>query len=198
MDLAQFLQWFVTAFLGAAIVKLLDLAVARFLKRQSRKDEDISKLSLFLNDYGELVELYRFKAEASSHMVKDDAGEFVKDDDGKFIVESTVLEPNPKFVSAIRNLQGVDIGSAITQKIATIRIKSSEAQDISLIIDPSGKLKELLKNLYVDTIYSIELVIKYKDKGTPQATFHKMVKALNKADNTRRNIRAKLETILDN
>ncbi|MFO7678636.1 MAG: hypothetical protein R6X34_01165, partial [Chloroflexota bacterium] len=61
MNMDQFIQWFVTAFLGALLVKLLDLAVSRFLQRQSRKEENISKLLDFLTDYGELVELYRFR-----------------------------------------------------------------------------------------------------------------------------------------
>lgn len=194
MDWSQFFLTLLTAFLGASFVKLLDLAANRFLRQQSIKDENIVKLTTFLNDYGELVELYRFMAEASSHLVKDESGELLKDDGGKYIVESKVLEPNPKFESAIRNLQGMDIGSAITQKIASIRIKSSEAQDISLIIDPSGKLKELLKKLYLDTIYSIELVIKHKDNGTPHATFQRMVEALRQADETRRNVRSQLQT----
>jgi hypothetical protein len=196
MDVNQFLQWFLTAFLGAAIVKLLDLAATRFLKRQSQKEENIAKLSLFLNEYGELVEWYRFMAEASIHLAKNENGEYIKDDDGNHIIESKVLEPEQMFESAIKSLHGVDIKSAITQKIATIRLKSSEAQDISLIIDSSGGLKELLRKLYLDTIYSIDLVIKYKDMRDPSDTFNKMVQALNKADETRRDIREKLQTFL--
>lgn len=196
MDSSQFFQTLLIAFLGAAFVKLLDFAAHRFVKQQSRKEDNIAILSTYLNNYGELVELYRFMAEASSHLIKDETGEFVKGEDDKYLVESKVLEPNPKFESAIKNMQGVDIGNAITQKIATIRLKSSEAQDISLIIDPSGELKELLKKLYLDTIYSIELVIKYKDAGKPLATFQRMIDALNKADNTRRNVRARLQTFL--
>ena len=192
----SFFQTLLTAILGASFVKLLDLAANRFLKQQSRKEEDIAKLSIFLNDYGELVELYRFMAEASSHIIRDETGEFKKGDDGKFLVENKVLEPNPKFESAIRDMKGIDIGSAITQKVAAIRLKSSEAQDISLLIDPSGELKELLTKLYRDTIYSIELVIKYKDTGTPHATFQRMVDAFSKADDTRRNVRSRLQTFL--
>lgn len=197
MDLNQFLQWLITAFLGAAIVKLLDLAFNRYLKRTSRKEENIDKLSAFLNDYGELVELYRFMAEVSSHMVKDETGEYVQDKDGKYLVESKVLEPKEKFESAIQELQDANFGNAITQKIATIRLKSAEAQDVSLIIDPSGDLKELLTKLYLDTIYSIDMVIKYKDMGNPIDAFNKMIRALGKADETRRNIRVKLHQYLN-
>lgn len=196
MNLYELLQTLLTAFLGAAFVKLLDLAANRFLKQQSIKEGKIEKLSAFLNDYGELVELYRFMAEASSHLVKDENGKFIKNEDGEYLIENKVLEPNPKFEVAIKNLQGVDIDSAITQKIAAIRIKSSEAQDISLLIDPSGELKELLRNLYLDTIYSIEMVIKYKNNGTPIAAFQRMIDALGKADVSRRNVRARLQTFL--
>ena len=125
-------------------------------------------------------------------MINENA-EYEKIDDGNLVVESKIFEPQERFELAIKDLQGVDIESAISQKIATIRLKSSEAQDISLIVDPSGELKEMLSQLYLDTIYSIEIVIKYKNKGKPHDIFMKMVNALSKADETRRDIRAKLK-----
>lgn len=193
----QFIQSFVPAFLGALFVKLLDLAASRFQKRQSRKEGNISKLLDLLTDYGELVQLYRFRANVSSSLVQDEAGNYVKDNNNKYAVESNVLEPEPQFEAAIKDLSGADIKSAITRKIAEIRLKTAEAQDIAHIIDPSGHLENQLNQLYLDTIYSIQLVIKYKDKSDAYDTFTKMGEALKEADDTRRDIRVELQAYLN-
>jgi hypothetical protein len=197
MDWNQISQWFITAFFGAAIVKLIDLVVNRYLKRQTRKEERIKQLIEFLNDYGELVGLYRFKVQLSEKLVEDESGGFLKDDSGNYVVESKILEPEIRFEEAVREMDGRDINSSITQKIVKIRLKSSEARDISLEIDSSGELDELLKKLYFDTIFSIESVLKNKNSTQPIDSFVKMSKALDKADEARNQIRKKLQSHLN-
>jgi hypothetical protein len=195
-DWNQLLQWFVTAFLGAGLVKLIDLGASRYLKRQSQNEERVGKLIDFLKDYGELVEYYRFMAHQSGEILRGENDELLKDESGKFVVEKKVLEPEPRFEEAIKDLKGTDIKNEITKKIATIRINSSEANDISLELDPSGDLKEMLKLLYLDTVYSIETVLKYKDVGKPDDQFKRMIDAISKADETRRQIRKRLQEVI--
>lgn len=197
MDWNQIPQWFITAFFGAAFVKLIDLAVNRYLKRQTRNEDRIKKLIEFLNDHGELVQLYRFKSNISERIVKDENGNFLKDESGEYIVESKVFESEDHFKEAILGMKGSDINSLITQKIVNIRLKSSEARDISLIIDPSGEIDKLLKKLYLETIHRIDVIFKDSGKMEPVDSFIMLVKALDKADGTRNQIRKILQKHLN-
>src|SRR5688500_4545586 len=104
--------WFVTAFLGAGLVKLIDLTANRYVDRQARTEQRVKILLDCIKDYGELTELFRFFATYSTKMVRDEDGQFKRDEEGKFIVARRILEPEPRFEQALEVLQGSDINSA--------------------------------------------------------------------------------------
>jgi hypothetical protein len=189
--------WFITAFVGAALVKLIDLAAARYLQRHSRVEKKVNRILEYLREYGELTELFRFSAFLSQEIVRDEDGELRKDATGKYIIESKILEPEPRFEQAIHSLKGADIGTTITQRIAAIRLMSSEVTDFALELDPSGDLDKQLTELYMKTVFSIEALLKHKESGDPNKEFNEMIKALSEASKTRRQIRSKLQSYLE-
>ena len=192
----EFGLWFVTAFLGAGLVKLIDLAASKYTNRQVKTEERVNKLLAFINAYGELTELFRFFAFYTTKMVKDESGEFKKDEQGKFVVERKILEPEPRFEEALKALKGADINSLIAQKIASLRLSAAEIHDISNELDPSGKLKEGFVKLYTTTIWSIELIIQDRNKGNLNTKFTAMVDALKNADEYRRELRKQVQSFV--
>jgi len=186
--------WFVTAFLGAALVKLIDLAASGYTDRRARTKQRVNTLLECIKDYGQLTELFRFYAYYSASIVRDENGEFKKDEEGKFVVERRILEPEPRFEEALKALQGTDINSAIAQKIAALRLSSSEVLDVAYELDPSGKLKEGFVDLYKATVWSIELILRDRDTGHLNAKFTGMMNALKNADDCRRELRKKIQS----
>jgi len=184
--------WFVTAFVGAALVKVIDLIANRHLEKRKRNETRAAKILDYVREYGELTQLFRFLAYYSSEVVRDESGEFKRDAEGKFVVESKALEPEPRFEEAIKSLKGSDVNTAITQKIVTIRLASSEVFDLALELDPTGELKKNLTDLYERTIHSIEVILESKNSGDTHRRFREMVSALEEADKARQQLRAKL------
>ena len=191
---SEFGLWFVTAFLGAGLVKLIDLAASRYTDRQANTKQQVEKLLDYIKDYGQLTELFRFYAYYSAKIVKDENGEFKKDEQGKFVMDRRILEPDPRFEGALKALQGTDINSAITQKIAALRLSSAEVNDIAYELDPSDKLNEGFVNLYKLTVWSIELILHDRNTGNLDTKFTEMVDALKKADECRRDLRKQVQS----
>ena len=190
----EFGLWFITAFLGAGLVKLIDLAASRYTDRQANTKKQVDKLLECIKDYGQLTELFRFYAYYSAKVVKDENGEYKKDEQGKFVMDRRILEPDPRFEEALKALQGVDINSSITQKIATLRLSSAEVNDIAYELDPTGKLKEGFVNLYKLTVWSIELILYDRNAGNLDTRFTEMLDALKNADECRRDLRKQVQS----
>jgi hypothetical protein len=188
--------WFITAFVGAGIVKLFDLAYSRYNARQIRREKKISVLMDHIKDFGQLTELYRFFASYSAIKMTDEKGQLKRDNSGNYIVEKRVLEPAPRFEGAIKNLQGTDINSAIALKIASIRLSSSEAMDMANELDPSGDLKQQFTYLYTATIWSMDNILADKSVDNADAKFVEFMSALKAADDTRRKLRARVQKLI--
>ncbi len=190
MDWNQVPLWLVTSFIGAGIVKLLDLWGLKYRKIKDLQSEKVQTIVEHIDEYGELTQLYRFMAYVYSGIPEDERGELQKDEEGKYIVEKQVLVPEPGFEEAIKSLTGSDINTAISEKIAAIRLKSSEVVDLSLEIDPSGSIRDGFNDLYVSTVLGIDSVLKYRELGDPAGKFKEMISSLEVADETRRQVRA--------
>jgi hypothetical protein len=122
MDWGKLAEWFITAAVGAGIVKLMDLAVDRFHKQQQRKEEKVNAALGYLNEFATLINLYRFLARTEGHLVTDGKGEFVKDESGRLVWEETIFEPDPRFAQAIEAMQETPLESVIDQTIVKIRL----------------------------------------------------------------------------
>ena len=157
--------------------------------RQNRKQQMVEKVVAHVNRYGELSALYNFLARMSSHLVKDEAGQFVKDADGKYVKHVNMLEPEPRFEKAMEDLQQSDIKSAIAQKIVEIRLKSSEVFDILTVLDQTGYLKKELVELHYKSTRGIEFWIEHKD-------FKLYCDSLREAKEARQLLRQKIEKYL--
>jgi len=169
MNWSEIGLWFITSFFGAGIVKLIDLAASRYYERRARTENKVAALLHHIEEYGELAQLYQFFANVSSGIV---------------------LEPEPRFSDAIKALKGTDINSAIAQKIAAIRLSTSDVLDVALELDPSGELQKGFESLYVKTVWSIEIILKDKDSKKPGEKFNDIVEALKNADKIRRSLRS--------
>lgn len=187
--------WFFTAFVGAGIIKLLDLAVERYKYRNSKVEQKVEKIITHLNGFGELTELFRFHAFVSSTMVKDDEGNFLKDEKGNYLVESIILEPEPEYREAIKALKETDLSGAIAQKIATLRLQSAEVMDLCKEIDPSGNLNKEMRDLFVKAVLRPSDILKHKHLNSPDQNFRYMYEALNEADDTRSKLRARKKIV---
>ncbi len=185
--------WFITSFVGAGIVKLIDLAASRYSERRARTESKKAALLNHIEEFGELAQLYQFFANVSSSIVKDESGRIKRDTTGKIVVENKILEPEPRFEDAIKALKGTDINSAIAQKIAAIRLSSSDVLDIALELDPSGELQKEFGTLYAKTVWSIEIILKDRDSKSPGEKFNDIVEALKDADKIRRSLRARVK-----
>lgn len=170
-DWNQISFWLASSIIGGGIVLFYDLARERFKQRQAKNESKIEKILSYINEYGELVELYRFFAFVSGSIVRDESGKLLKDNEGNYVTEDIVLEPEPQFKSAIEELKETDINSAIAQKIVTIRLSSAEILDLSLEIDPSGSIKKGFSELFVKTIFNIGNILKNKNMHTPNQNF---------------------------
>lgn len=149
---SDFPMWLLASFLGALVVKILDLVVSRVTRKQELSRDKAQTILAHLGEYGELTELYRFLAYISESLITGEDGQFIKDDDGRFKIERKILEPEPRFEEAIRALKGTDVNAAISQKIASIRLSSSDAFDSAIELDASDTLRGLLKDVYVKTV----------------------------------------------
>lgn len=196
MTWQQFASWFLTASLGALIIKIFDLAVSRYTQKTTRKENKINFLLDYIKQYAELSALYRFKTNASSKLIMTAKGKPKRGKAGNLLSKSTVFEPEVLFDDAIRKLKGADIDSAIIQKIAAIRIAGSEAVDIANEIDKTNKLKKDLNDLYIKTVWTIDIIMGSKDKGKPSDNFNNLVDALKEADELRGEVRKRVETYL--
>jgi hypothetical protein len=188
--------WFVTAFLGAGLAKLIDLAASRYTDRRSRTEKQVNILLEHITQLGQLTELFKFFARYSAKNVRDANGQFIPGEAGKYIQERSILEPEPRFEAAIQALQGTDIKSAIAQKIAALRISSSEVRDIALELDPTGDLEKAFSDLYVATVWRSEIILSEKSDGDPNTLFLQMVEALKAADEKRQALRARVKHFL--
>ena len=157
--------------------------------RQNRRQQMVDKVIAHVNRYGELCALYNFLARMSSHLVKDEAGQFVKDADGKYVKQVSMLEPEPRFEKAMEDLHQSDIKSAIAQKIVEIKLKSSEIFDILTVLDQTGSIKKELGELHYKAIRGIEFWIEHKD-------FKLYCDSLREAKEARQSLRQKLEEYL--
>jgi len=185
--------WLITAFVGALIVKGLDLLIANYNKKKHRNEEKVTVINELLDKYGELIDLYRIRAHIKSEVKVDEEGQPIQVEDGKYLVEKTVLEPEAKFVEPIRELTGADIDTAVALQITDIRLTSSKPLDYATELDKTGQLKEDIYELE-KSIFSLETILKHKDLGDTYDKFIPYSKALNEADNTRRQIRKNLES----
>lgn len=185
-----------TAVVGGAVVKLLDIVAAKYLKKRRRVEERVRKLIDHIDQYGELAQLYRFFAYVSVEVEMDESGQPLKDEHGNRVTKSVVLEPEARFEDAIRQLEGTDINSAISQKVALIRLRTNEATDLAMELDSSGALKEKLTQLYLKTVLIIETVLKHKSSGKPLDKFNEMTDALAGADEIRQELRKLLKDYL--
>lgn len=195
-DWAQVGQWFMSSIVGAGAVKLMDLVITRYSQRRSRVEIKVNKVVEYLRELGELVALYRFYAHASMSIAKNHDGSLKKDELGKFVRETSFLEPEPRFDEAIRALKDADIGSAVVQKIATIRMMSSEVDDCALELDSSGDLKKHLDSVYFSTISDIENVLSTKNIERSGYDIQRMIDALNEADKMRAEARKAAQACL--
>ena len=191
-DWEQITLWFFTSFIGAGIIKLLDLAVDRYKQRQSKTESKVEKVINHINNFGELTELYRFFAYVSNSIVKDEKGNLLKDNNGNFITEIMVLEPEPQYKYALEAMKEADISSAIAQKIATIRLQSAEALDTALELDPSGDLNKQISELFIKSVINTSNVLKNKGLYSPNDNFRYLTNALKESDDCRRKVRNEL------
>ena len=190
--------WFITSVVGAGVIKLIDLAANRYSIRKDRTTAKAAMLLDYIKEFGELEQLYRFFANVSSNVIKDNSGEFIRDEAGKLKVEHKNLEPEPRFEDAIKSLKGTDINSAIAQKIVSIRMNSSEAIDIALELDPSRKLSKQFEDLYIKTAWAIDIIFKNKDTQKPLDNFNDLMEAFKDADEVRRKLRSDIEMHMKN
>jgi len=188
--------WLLTSFIGAAIVKGLDLLASRHQHSRTLRQEKARQVLSLISQYAELAQLYRFHAYASAEAVKQEDGTFMKDEAGRVVMHKVLLEPDPRFEEAIRSLKGADVASAISKEIASIRLTIAEALDCAAELDPSGKLRKALDDLYATTIFSIEQVLKTKDLSAWGDSVNRMFGALKSADDSRRTARATLAKYL--
>jgi hypothetical protein len=188
--------WFITSVLGAGIIKLIDMVANRYSTRRTRTEAKVAKLLDHIKEFGELEQLYGFFANVSSKVVKDDSGKFVQDESGKFIVENKNLELEPRFEEAIKSLKGTDINSAIAQKIASIRINSSEALDVAMELNPSGELSKQFDKLYAKTVWTIDMILRDKNTHKPLDNFDDIMEAFKDANEVRRKLRADVQKYL--
>jgi NTP pyrophosphatase (non-canonical NTP hydrolase) len=186
MDWQRLVEQFVSAFLGAGIVKLLDWVFENVRQGKRRKEEKVNRVEEYLNELAELASLYRFFARAESTVETDERGKPLKDEDGKIVFRERILEPEPRFEEAIRAMQGTDLNSAIAQKIARIQLESGEVLDLVRELDPGGDLNKKLAELHWQTTSATEFLLKQK-------AFKEFGDALRKADKSRREIRSVLE-----
>lgn len=194
-DVSQLLQWFVTSLLGGTAVKLVDSWLGKRQAASRRREDKAEAVLDYVRQYGELAEFYRFRAYLSMEVRMDEGGKPITGEDGEPVVDQTILEPEPRFQEAVAELTGTDLNSAITSKIASIRMASYEANDLAVELDPSGELKRDLARLYTDTVTGIEIVLKHKDAVDPGSAISQMFDALEKAGETRRAIRSRLEKL---
>jgi hypothetical protein len=185
VDGGKLIEWFVTVVVGAAIVKLMDLLVERYRRSLQRSEEKVNKVVGYLNEFGELANLYRFFCHSESHLARGEDGELVKDGAGRFVVREDSLEPEPRFERAIEALRDANVDSVIAQKIVRIRLMSGEVFDIVQELDPTGNLKKRLGELYQQTIAAVEY---WKKDGN----LKQMAIALKEADQERGEIRSML------
>ena len=189
-------EQFVSAFLGALIVKLFDLAAKQYSDRKTRKEEKVNLLIKYTNEFGELTDLYRQTTNVSTKLVLDKSKKPKRTRDGRLLVENTILEPEPQFEDALKMLKGSDINSAIAQKIVSIRLSSSEALDIADELDKTGKLKKSFTDLYIKTVWVIENILKNKNNTKPYESFKQMTDAIGDADEYRRVLRKQIQGFL--
>jgi hypothetical protein len=182
--------WLFTSFVGAAMVKVLDLVVFRYQEARRLHQEKARTILAHITQFGELAQLYRFMAYASAEVVRAEDGTLKTDDQGGVVMQKKLLEPEPRFEQAVQSLKGTDISSAISQKIASIRLASADAIDCAVELDPSGSLRNSLNDLYIKTVSGIELVLRTKDHREWGKSVNSMVTALAEADETRRRTRA--------
>lgn len=196
MSWEQFTSWFITAVLGASIVKLFDLAINRYMQRKSRTEIKVNFLLNYIKEFGELTELYRFLARVSTNAILDNEGRPTRDEHGKLIFESNVFEPEAKFEDAIKDLKGSDINTAIAQKIVSIRLMSAEALDNANELDRTNKLKTMFTDLYMKTIWTINIILDNKNQRKPGDNFKVMSEALQDADQIRQTLRKEVQAYL--
>lgn len=189
-------EQFVSAFLGALIVKLFDIAAKRYSDRKTRKEEKVNSLIKYINEFGELTDLYRHTTNVSTKLVLDKSKKPKRSRDGKPIIENTILEPEPQFENALKMLKGSDINSAIAQKIVSIRLGSSEALDVAGELDGTGKLKKSFTDLYIKTVWAIENILKNKNNMKPYESFKQMTDAIREADEYRQVLRKQIQGFL--
>lgn len=189
-------EQFVSAFLGALIVKLFDIAAKRYSDRKTRKEEKVNSLIKYINEFGELTDLYRHTTNVSTKLVLDKSKKPKRSRDEKPIIENTILEPEPQFENALKMLKGSDINSAIAQKIVSIRLGSSEALDVAGELDGTGKLKKSFTDLYIKTVWAIENILKNKNNMKPYESFKQMTDAIRETDEYRQVLRKQIQGFL--
>ena len=94
--------WFITAFVGAGLVKLIDLAASRYSDRRARTEKQVQSLLEHITQFGQLTELYKFYATYSVKNITDANGQFIPGGSGKYLQDRRILEPEPRFEAAIQ------------------------------------------------------------------------------------------------
>jgi hypothetical protein len=196
MDLRELGIWFITAFVGAGLVKLIDLAASRYSDRRTRTEKQITILLEHIAQFGRLTELFKFYATYSAKNIRDANGQFIPGESGRYVQERKILEPEPRFEAAIQALQGTDIKSAIAQSIAALRLSSPEAIDTAMEIDPSGDLRKEFNDLYSAAVWRNEIILDEKDEVNLDTKFLQLIEALKMAEEKRQTLRAKVKHFL--
>jgi len=189
------INWLATS-IRAVIVKFMDFLFSRIRDSCGLRQEKARTILALLNEYGDLAGLYRLQATASVEKVRGEDGAFKKDEQGKFVVEKKLFEVEPRFEEAIKSLKGASVSSAISPKVASIRLAMSNALDIALELDPSGELSKRLRDVDAKTVFFTEFIRDHKDLQDWGTSVANMVAALNEADEARRGARAILSKYL--
>ncbi len=141
-----FLNWFTGAFLGAGLIKLMDYVLNDYLERHKR---NINELLSYVYEYSKIIELYRFYENYSGHVVYEENGQFKRHPSGQPVIEYTIAHVDETFKSAIKNITGADLDSAITEQLIKIRLNSFREIDLAHEIDPSGAIEKDFNQLYI-------------------------------------------------
>jgi len=182
------LKLIITGAIGASIIKLLDLLVDRYRKGQSLREKMVDRLLEYLDELGEVTQLYSLFGRYSAKVVTDDSGKLLKDESGNWMREVKVFEPDSDLAEAFIALNETDIRGFINQKIITINQKIRGCLDSASELDKSGELRERLNDLYTRTTEPGR-ILKNKDVIKPEDAIIVMVNALKNADNFRRELR---------
>ena len=187
----KFSQWFITAALGAIIIKVVDTFFQKSKETKLLKIEKINRLLEIIEEYANLADLFRLYARYSSKLVPIENPDPNKDWVQNSKVEKEILEPEEKFVQAINRISGKSLDESITERILNLKLSSAQITDLSDEVDPSGELSNQFRDLFIKAALSLSNILVDKDKlPDPFITY---LDSLKESENIRKSIRSKLE-----